>query len=388
VILKSFRPLALAVKAPTAIVLIALLSGCSMFSGFFGSSVKKPKPAELQPVVALVPVRQAWTARIGEVGFPLEVEVSGDTIALASADGTVASLDARTGRDLWRLNIGTPIAAGVGSDGKLAAVVTRANEVVTIAGGKELWRQKLAAQAFTAPFVAGGRVFVLAADRSVNAFDAQTGRKIWTQQRPSEPLVLRQSGVMLAVGDTLVVGLAGRLTGLNPGNGNVRWEAPIASPRGINDVERLVDLVGTVNRNGNTVCARAFQASVGCVDAERGTLLWSKPANSAQGVDGDDRLVFGTEADGRVLAWLRADGESAWSTDRLRYRSLTSPVVVGRSIAIGDSAGFIHLLSRADGSLLNRLSTDGSPVAASPVLAANTLIAVTRSGNVYGFAPE
>ena len=50
---------------------------------------------------------------------------------------------------------------------------------------------------------------------------------------------------MLAVDDTLVVGLSGRLAGLNPSTGGVRWESPIASPRGINDVERLVDLVQT-----------------------------------------------------------------------------------------------------------------------------------------------
>ena len=383
-IFKSFRPLALYTKSLAAIILIALLSGCSMF----GSSVKKPQPAELRPVVALVLAKQVWNARIGEVTFPLEVNVSGGTIVVASTDGAVAALDARTGRDLWRTNVGAPIAAGVGSDGKVAAVVTRTNDVVALVSGREIWRQKLAAQVFTSPFVAGGRVFVLAADRSVNAFDGQTGRKLWSQQRPSEPLVLRQSGVMLAVGDTLVVGLAGRLVGLNPLNGSVRWEAPIASPRGINDVERLVDLVGSVSRVGNAVCARAFQASVGCVDAQRGALLWTKAANGAQGIDGDDRLVFGTEADGRVLAWRRADGENAWSTDSLRYRSLTSPLVVGRSIAIGDSAGFIHLLSREDGALLNRLSTDGSPVAAAPVLVANTLIAVTRSGTVYGFSPE
>ena len=384
---KSFRfspPL----RTPVAIILIALLSGCSTVSGLFSSSAKKPQPAELQPVVALVPARQIWSARVGEVTFALQAAVSGETVVVASTDGTVAALDARSGRDLWRTNIGTPIAAGVGSDGKLVAVVSRANEVVALDSGREIWRQKLTAQAFSSPFVAGGRVFVLAADRSVSAFDGQTGRKLWSQQRPSEPLVLRQSGVMLAVGDTLVVGLAGRLTGLNPLNGSIRWEAPIASPRGINDVERLVDLVGTVSRNGNTVCARAFQASVGCVDAQRGALLWTKPANGAHGVDGDDRLVFGTEADGRVQAWLRADGENAWNTDRLRYRSLTAPLVVGRSIAIGDSSGFVHLLSRADGSLLNRLTTDGSPVVAAPVLAGTTLIAVTRSGAVFGFSPE
>ncbi len=378
---QSFRPLAQVLRASAAIVLVALLGGC------FGGATK-PQPAELQAVTALVSARQSWNTRVGQVNFPLQVSVSGDSVALASGDGTVALLDAQTGRDLWRVALNTPVAAGVGTDGKVAALVTKANEVVALQDGRELWRQKLVAQAFTAPFVAGGRVFVLAGDRSVNAFDGQTGRKLWTQQRPTEPLILRQSGVMLAVGDTLVVGLAGRLAGLNPGNGSIRWEAPIASPRGINDVERLVDLVGRVSRDGDTVCARAFQASIGCVNTARGNLLWTKPANGVQGIHGDDRLLFGTEADGTVNAWRRADGERVWSTDRLRYRNLTAPLLAGRSVVIGDFSGFIHLLSRDDGSLLNRLPTDGSAIAAAPVLAGNTLIAVTHNGGVYGFKPE
>lgn len=378
---QSFWPVAQYLRLPVAIISIVVLGGC------FGG-VKKPQPAELQPVVALVSARQSWTSRIGPVNFPLETAVSGTSVGVAGGDGSVAMLDARTGGDIWRLTLNTPIAAGVGSDGKVLAVVTRANEIVAMQDGRELWRSRLSAQAFTAPFVAGGRVFVLAADRSVNAFDGQTGRKLWTQQRPNEPLVLRQSGVILAVGDTLVVGLSGRLAGLNPSNGSVRWEVPIASPRGINDVERLVDLVGGVSRLGDSVCVRAFQASVGCVNAASGSLLWTKPANGVQGIDGDDRLLFGTEADGTVLAWRRADGERVWSTDRLRYRGLTAPLLAGRSVVVGDATGFIHLLSREDGSLLNRLSTDGSAIAAAPVLAGNTLVAVTRNGGVYGFKPE
>ncbi|MES2412636.1 MAG: outer membrane protein assembly factor BamB [Pseudomonadota bacterium] len=371
-------------QAPLVVILAVLLSGCSIFEGSSG----KLQPASLQAVSGQVSARQAWVSRLGPVTFPLDVNVSGTTAVVAANDGTVAAIDVRTGGDLWRTNVGTAIAAGVGSDGVVAAVVTQANDVVAIQGGREIWRQKLSAQAYTSPFVAGGRVFVLAADRSVNAFDGQTGRKLWTQQRPNEPLVLRQSGVILAVGDTLVVGLAGRLAGLNPSSGSVRWEAPIASPRGINDVERLVDLVGRVSREGDIVCARAFQASVGCVNTARGNLVWSKPANGAQGIHGDERFLFGTESDGTVLAWSRSDGERAWTTDNLRYRHLTAPLVVGRSIAIGDASGLIHLLSRENGAALNRLNTDGSAIAASPVLAANTLIAVTRNGGVYGFIPE
>jgi outer membrane protein assembly factor BamB len=371
-----------------AIAMAAGLAGCSMMPSFLGGAAEKPKPAELPPNVALIAVRPAWTARVGEVNLPLSINVNGGTVAVASSDGTVAVIDAATGRDLWRAGVGGPLAAGVGSDGKLVAVVSRANELVALSGGKEVWRQKMPAVSYTAPFVAGGRVFTLTADRAVTAFDGQTGRKLWTQQRPGEPLVLRHAGVMLAVGDTLVVGLSGRLVGLNPLNGSVRWEAPLATPRGINDVERLVDLVGGVSRVEDTVCARAFQASVGCVNATRGTVLWTKPANGAEGVTGDDRLVFGTEGDGKVLAWRRDSGERVWVNDRLLHRGLTAPLALGRSVVVGDSTGLVHLLSREDGSLLNRLSTDGSAVAAAPVAAGNTLVVVTHSGGVFGFVPE
>ena len=378
-----------AMRMAAALVLAGALGGCSMMPSWLTSGADKPKPAELGPNAALINVRQAWTARIGQVALPLSPTVNGASVALASSDGAVTQLDAASGRVLWQGNAGGPVSAGVGSDGKLVSVITQANEIVTFNGGSApLWRQKLAAQSYTAPFVAGGRVFVLAADRSVSAYDGQTGRRLWNQQRPGEPLVLRQSGVMLAVGDTLVVGLGGRMVGMNPLNGTARWEAAIATPRGTNDVERLVDMVGTVSRVGNSVCARAFQARVGCVDAERGGVQWTKPASGAEGLNGDERLVFGTESDGKVVAWRRDNGERAWTSERLLYRGLTAPLALGRSVVVGDSSGLLHLLSREDGTALTRLSTDGTAIAAPPVLAGNTLVVVTRGGGVYGFIPE
>jgi len=368
-------------RLPIAGMFLVFLAACS-------GGANKPKPTELKAVVPVVPVQQVWTARLGAVKFPMAVNVSGTTLFAAASDGVVAAIDARTGRDIWRLNLATPLAAGVGSDGRVASVVTLANELVAIVDGREIWREKLTAQAYTAPFVAGGRIFVLTADRAVHAFDGNSGRKLWMQQRPTEPLVLRQAGVLLAVGDTLVAGLAGRLTGLNPANGSVRWEVPIASPRGINDVERLVDLVGPVSRLNDVVCVRAFQASVGCVNAERGVLLWTKTADGSVGLDGDERLVFAVESDGKIISWKRVDGEAGWRSEQLRYRGLTAPRVVGRSIAIGDASGFVHLLSREDGALLNRLTTDGSAIIATPALVGETLVVVTQAGTIFGFQPQ
>ena len=370
--------------ARTGLLMLALalgLVGCSGTSNLI-------KPAELAPNPGLLGVRMVWAAKVGQIDFPLDVRVNGHLVALASSDGLVAVLDGRTGAELWRAKLTESIGAGVGSDGRLVAVVTRQNELVVLENGRELWRQKTQAQGFTAPLVAGGRVFHLAADRSVTAFDAASGRRLWSQQRPGEALVLRQSGVLLAVGDTLVVGLGSRLVGLNPANGSARWDAPIATPRGTNDVERLVDVIGRVSRDAEVVCARAFQAAVACVNTSRGNVLWSKPASGSVGLHGDDRLVFGVESDGKVMAWRRADGQLSWSSEQLRYRGLSTPLAVGRSVVVGDASGLVHWLSRDDGALLNRMGTDGSAVVSGPVLVDGTLVVVTRQGGIFGFKPE
>ncbi|VTU32509.1 Outer membrane protein assembly factor BamB precursor [Variovorax sp. PBL-H6] len=367
-------------RATAAALVVATLAACS--------GTAKPKPAELPPNPAVLGVRQAWSIRIPKVAFPLTTDVSGDRVTVASSDGTVTMIDARSGQESWRASVGVPLSAGVGSDGSLVAVITTDNELVALQGGKVLWRQRLPAQSYTAPLVAGRRVFVQSADRTTTAWDGQSGRRLWSQQRTAENLVLKRPGVLIAVGDTLVTGVGGRLVGINPSNGTSRWEAPIAAPRGTNDVERLVDLTGSVSRVGDSVCARAYYASVGCVDTSRGTLLWSKPASGADGISGDDRFIYGTEDNGNVVAWRRDNGERAWQIERFKYRTLTAPLAVGRSLIIGDAAGLVHVVSREDGALLNRLTPDGSPIAAAPVLSGNTVVVVTRNGGVFGYRPE
>ena len=103
------------------------------------------------------------------------------------------------------------------------------------------------------------------------------------------------------------------------------------------------------------------------------------------GVVYDSRPVYPGYDDRRAWAEReRLDRER----DRLQWRRLTAPLLLGRSVVVGDESGLVHLLSREDAAPLNRLATDGSPIAATPVVAADTLVVVTRKGGVYGFRPE
>lgn len=347
-------------------------------------SSSRPKPADVPVVAVLQDVRTSWTNALGEVNFPLVVTARDGRVALANSEGTVAVLDAVSGKDVWRLNLKQTIAAGVGSDGQQVAIVTRDNHLVVMRDGQVQWRQPLPAQSFTAPLVAGARVFVLTADRSVLAFDGSSGAKLWAQQRAGEPLVLKQAGVLVAFKDTLVTGFAGRLVGLNPSTGVIRWESAIASPRGTNDVERLVDLLSPIDRLGDSICVRAFQSQIGCVNAQTGQGVWTRAAAGSRGVSGNETLLIAGLANGVVQAWNRNSGERLWETERLKYRVLSAPLVTPRGVLVADDGGWLYVLSLADGALLNRVKLEGSELAAAPVLAGERYVLVTREGRVSG----
>jgi len=363
---------------------LALATGLSACS----STAPRPKPAELPPVAALMETERAWTAQLGETTALLQPAVAGTRVALVNRAGAVSLIDAASGNRLWQTDVGAPLATGAGTDGQTVAVITQTNDLVVLRGGAQAWRVRLQARSFTPPLVAGERVFVLMGDRSIAAFDADSGGRLWGQRARAEALVLGQSGVLLPFGDTLVAGLSGRLVGLNPLSGALRWDAPVAIARGANEVERLVDLVAPVSRAEDTLCARAYSTAVGCVEATRGRVLWTRPAQGVTGLAGDAQRLFGTESNGRVIAWDRENGNPVWESDRLLHRRLSAPLAVGRVVVMGDDTGLVHVLSREDGTEMTRLSTDGSAIVGAPVLAGDVLVVQTVRGGVYAWRPR
>jgi len=376
--------------ALAAVAAAALLAGCA-------DDATKPTP--LEPLEAKIAGHEVWklslasfstlSALAGNAGFgPQGVAVAGKNFVIGALNGALVSVDADTGKENWRADAGGRLSTGIGTDGRFSAVVTRDGDLVTLDGGKIIWRKHLDSAVVTAPFVAGERVFVLGVDRSVQAYDALDGRKLWVYAKLGDALTLSQAGVLTSYQDTLLFGLGARLTALDPVKGTVRWEVPVAAPRGTNEVERLADLVGPAARVGSVYCIRAFQNGIGCVDAERVTALWSINLSGAQAVGADQDYVFAGDASDRLSARRRATGESVWLSDKFQNRKLSGMLSIGKVLVFGDLDGYVHFLDRATGAPLLRLPTNGSAVVGTPVRAGNTLAVTTQDGSVYAFRPE
>lgn len=370
------RSLLLGLSAP------ALLAACSLFGK------DEPQPGPLPEAANDLTARSVWSAKLDRVELPLAVASAGDQVVVADSAGQVRALRAADGQEIWRAEVGAKLSAGVGSDGRFAAVVTRDQELVVLDGGKPAWRAALRSPVLTSPLVAGERVFVLGVDRVVYGFDAMDGRRLWELRRPGDALLLSHPGGLAVYKDTLVVGQGPRLAGVDPTRGTLRWEANVASPRGTNEVERLADVVAPLVRIGDMVCARAFQSAVGCVSAARGSQMWSRPNAGAQGVGGDATAVVGFDASDRLTAFRATNGETLWTQDAYQHRKLAAPLVAGNLVVMGDRDGRVHFLDRDSGKTRQRLQLGSAPIVTAPVQAAGTLVLVDRDGGVHGFRTE
>ena len=349
-------------------------------------------PTPLTEFKPVLDVQQAWKASVGKAGRYLFSPVAvGNAVYAAGANGSVAKIDAQTGQDIWRVKLHDDLSAGVGSDGTLTAVGGLKGDVYVLgADGKQLWTAKAPGEIISPPLVGNGLVVVRTVDGQIVAFNAQTGEQKWNYRNRAVPLNLRVSSGMTFAGDAAVLAgfPGGAFAAINLQTGDNYWQTPVSYPKGVTEVERINDVTGPPTLVGSETCAVTFQGQIGCFDANSGRALWEKAFSSTSGLAQDDRAVVAADDWSVVSAFDATTGTQLWKNDKLKNRELSVPFILGHAAVLGDYQGFVHFLSRDDGTLVARMKTDGSAITAAPVLAGETLVVQTHDGDLYGCRPR
>ena len=384
----------IAAKAASVGIALAVLGGCSTLQSlnpFASKPAPRNPPAALVDIKPSMNVRTAWSVNIGKAGTALfnPALVQG-SVFVAAADGTLARLDAASGNQVWRINAGVPLTAGVGADAGTVAVGAAGGVLLAYsADGKQRWKAQASSEILGAPAVAQGLVIVRSIDNRIAAFDADSGVRRWQLQRAAPALALRSAPGIAVDATSAYVGMpGGRMVALTLSNGGPRWEVAVGDPRGATELERIADVSGIPVMVGREVCAVAYQGRIGCVDASSGSTRWAKEFSSEVGLGADDNHVYGADERGNVNAFTYDAGVGVWRNNTLANRRLSTPVAVGRTVAVGDYQGYMHFLSREDGATLARAASDGSQVIGTPVVNGNTVIFQTQAGTVAALTAE
>ncbi|MBI2289095.1 MAG: outer membrane protein assembly factor BamB [Betaproteobacteria bacterium] len=370
-----------------------LMAGCTApsvpvgdyFDRWFGSGPAL-KPAELVAIKPTATARVLWQGDAGTAEkYAFTPAIAGNSVYVAGAAGQIVRFDAGSGKVLARIETKHRLSGGVGSDGRLILAGTARGEVLAFdEGGKQLWKSQLTGEVLSAPQTDLGIVVVRSGDGRIFGLDAATGTRKWVYQRTLPALTVRTHAGVVLYRDAVFAGFAGgRLVALTLSSGNVGWEAAVALPKGATELERVADISSLPVIDGRQSCAVAFQGRVACFDLTKGTPNWARDISSVAGMAIDDRNVYVSDDKGAVVAFEKSAGASQWKQDKLFGRRISGPAAAGRHVVVGDFQGYVHVLSRDDGSFAARIATDGSAIIAQPIALKDGVLVQTRNGGVY-----
>lgn len=360
--------------------IFVLLAGC------FGSKLTGREPAELRDFKPGANLELRWKRNVGVAGHAgLQPAVTRDAVYVANADGELFRLDPVNGKKVWKIDSGIKISGAVGAGEGLVIIGGLKSELFAFDGdGKLRWASKVSSEVLSAPQVVDGMVVVRTSDGRIAALSAQDGKRLWLYERTTPALTVRNhAGVVVQRGVVYAGFAAGKLAAISLANGAVIWESSVSQPRGNTELERISDITSLPAVDNDKVCAVAFQGRIACFDIKQGAMLWSRDVSSDKGLALMQNYLYVSDDQGTVLAMDKSSGSTLWKNDQLFMRQVAAPYLTEKFVLVGDFDGYLHAMSREDGSLLARIKTDGSPIAFAAASLGKGLLLQTRDGGIY-----
>lgn len=366
----------------------ALLAACN---AFFDKD-NTPTPTPLTSYRAEVSPRLLWSAHAGSGAekndyLKMTPILYGASIYTSSTKGVVTSFDKQTGRMNWQAKTQLPVIAGPGADDQLVVVASRQGQLVALNAntGRRLWTSYVSGEVIAAPAVSSGLIIIKTIDGYVRGLSSQDGSERWAYQQAEPNLILRGSSSPLIHHQYVLAGFAnGNLAKLSLDGGQLAWTQPIALPEGAFAIQRMIDIDADPIVYGYHVYVATYQGRISSLDWDSGTILWSHDISSYTGMTADSNAVYISDTTGFLWGFNADNGFVNWRQNKLEYRVLSGPAVMGNYVVVGDAEGYLHWLSTTDGHFAGRVSL-GSAIYAAPLVNNNVLYALTNNGYLAAY---
>ncbi|OZG73837.1 outer membrane protein assembly factor BamB [Hahella sp. CCB-MM4] len=361
---------------------VSLLVGC-------GSDDVRPPPAELKPFKPQIELKRVWKNSAGdgqdEHFLQFSPLLAGGALFDLEYDGEVYAMDLESGDDQWDIDLDEPLVGGVGGDAQQLFVTTLDGDLVALdaTSGEEQWRRSIAAEVMAPAKLFDDTVIVQTVDGKLAGYDRTKGDPKW-EYRSSEPaLTLRGTSQPIIIQDAVITGMSnGSVVAVSARDGQLFWEQRIAVPKGKTELERLVDVDGVVLLTQDALYAVSYQGQLARLNLFNGKPEWSLPISSRTAPTSGFTNIYVSTTEGDVVAFDRDTQAEVWRQSDLSYRELTSPVVWGNYLAVGDLEGYVHILSQVDGSFVARIQPASEYIAVAPIVYDNKLIVTGSDGSI------
>ena len=366
---------------------IALLLMTLVLGGCAGTDNVAP-PTALTPIDETLETTKLWSRDTGngEGGLfqRLQPRVENGKIFVVSQAGEFSAWS-EAGKPLWKTKLKSSATAGVNGGSGIVAAGREERIVAALSpeDGSLRWERNLTSVVTALSRVDQGVLVARSGDGYIFGLDADSGKLLWKINRSVPALSIHGQSEPLLAGGAVLVGLDnGRLLLASLKDGRVAWEKVVAIPRGRSEIERMVDIDGSLALKGAIVFVITYHGKVAAIDARNGKTLWMHDASSVTGVtEAGGRVLF---SDDNSLVWSLDErtGTPIWKQEALKFRRLTRPVAVGDYLVVGDFEGYLHWLDAATGKIVARDRASHSAILAAPVVEGGRVYVLAADGKL------
>jgi outer membrane protein assembly factor BamB len=369
------------------------VAGCSTISGWFSSDDDDATaPAQLVDITETVNIKKLWSVGVGDGQgdgyYRLRPAINGEVIYAASADGEVVAINRSSGKKRWEVELDDTLSGGVGVYEDTLFVGSSEGFVIKLdaTSGEKIWSSLVKGEILSSPQSNGKVVIAQTYDGKLQGLDFTTGKLLWTYDSNVPVLTVRGTSTPIIRNDRVYAGFAnGRVVAVDTQSGGVVWEVRVAISQGRSEIERIVDVDGSMTIAGNELFAVSYQGRVVAIEMDSGRKLWQQNASSFSGVSQGFGNIYVADDDGVLNAFLRSGEGVRWTQGALGYRELSRPTPVSSYVAAGDFEGYVHIMSQVDGGFVGRVRADSAGVRADMLSEDGVLYVYGNSGELVAY---
>jgi outer membrane protein assembly factor BamB len=323
-------------------------------------------------------LKKKWSISIG-AGTDAEERLSGEPVVAneiiytMDAQTNINAYDVKTGVQKWHVELAPKddddghINGGLAiNDGRLF-ITTGFAQVISLnaATGKEVWRKSLDAPMRAAPTVRGGRLFVVTLNNKTFALNAKTGNELWTHSGlPESASILGAASPAVNRGIVVVPYSSGQLIALRAESGRLLWEENLSTARRTELILTLADIRGRPIIDRNRVIAMSHGGQMVSIDLRTGRRIWSRDIGGLESpwVAGD--YIYAITNQAEVICISRKNGRVYWVQALPRFEDpenledlivWTGPILASDRLIVAGSNGEAMSISPYSGKILGTL---------------------------------
>lgn len=177
----------------------------------------------------------------------------------------------------------------------------------------------------------------------------------------------------------------GHLVALRLDNGDKLWSIPLASGEGRTDIDRLDDADGSVILQGNTVYAAAYHGRIVAINGPTARPIWKHKFSTYVSMAVSGNTLVAVDDASNVWAFDTTSGAELWKQDKLEWRWLSGPAILGDYVVVGGLQGYLHWMQLDTGKFAARTEFSGDAIRAQPLVVGNTVYVEDVAGHIGAY---